>query len=534
MAIKIQFIHEGKSVEYVLNQDISLQINAPAPSSPSNTISLTNATLTVTGAVPWGAAPVIAAQAAAPEAASPTAMPASNLGIEMVVNIPQLKVRESKTTVGEPLALLTLGTKLVVSSTSEKIGKITWRQVVSPETYKGKWVAELFEGDANPYLIAGSTPSFSAQSASTPAAAPTVVGDLAPLTGRFTLVKRKGPFSTYTALAIDGDSSRKLGVNVRELAYFGTPQWQWTREAWVGSYANSTKDMGMKWVRFFVAHTDYDIETIVSRTRKVLDALAQKGLLAVVTFADSLSEKGMFPKGDGQYHTGSRGHVIKDYFNNGTYRQNYLPFVQRIVNEFKGHAGVGMWQLMNELAIYNPPANDNDVKGFATFVDETSEMIYKLDSVHPISIGIINTAHIMPPGKNIRQFAREFYSQRKYIHVVTCHCYQFDHDTNINSMWEHEENCAIDAEIANETGRAMMWTEFGAAKDGERRASTERFLNKHFVQGNASAALQWGFMLELDGIPDSGIGDGRYGFSKTLNKQFDELTNLFKALPAKS
>jgi hypothetical protein len=538
MGLKIQFIHDGKTVEYLINQDVTLQINAPVPGNTSSQLQLTNAVLNLSGAVPWG----------------------GESGVEMVVNIAQLKVRGAKVTTGEPVAFLAAGDKLTVSKNAEKVGKVTWRQIMKPDHLAGKWVGESFEGDANPYLIAGNISTFAAASAAAPAASmsaqsapasppvatmsaqsvaatpsPSIGSDgIAPLTGRFSLVKRKGPVSTYSALAIDGDASPKLGVNVRELAYFGTPQWQWTREQWLDAYASNAKAMGMKWVRFFAAHVAYSHEQIVARMRKVLDALSKEGLLAVVCFADSLSEKGMFPKGDEQWHTGSRGHLIKDYFNNGNYRTNYMPFVQRIVSEFKDHPGVGMWQLMNELAIYNPPANDNDVKNFAAFVDEASEMVYKLDSVHPISIGIINTAHIMPPGKDVRQFSRDFYSKRRYIHVVTGHCYQFDNNTNPPAMWEHEENCEIDANVANETGRATFWTEFGAMNGGDRRASSERFLNKHFVQGPASGALQWGFMLDLDAIPDCGIGDSRYGFSKTLNTGYEQLADLFKNLPGKA
>jgi endo-1,4-beta-mannosidase len=311
------------------------------------------------------------------------------------------------------------------------------------------------------------------------------------------------------------------------LAYFGTPQWQWTKEDWLETYAAEAAAMGMKWVRFFAAHNAYTEDQIVKRVGKVLEVLAKHKLIAVICFADSLSEKGMFPKGDEQWHTGSRGHYIKDYFNNGNYRQNYLPFVKRIVSEFKGHQAVGMWQLMNELAIYNPPANDNDVKGFAGFVDEVSAAIYQLDQTHPISIGIINTAHIMPPGKDVKAFATEFYSKRKYIHAATSHCYQFMHDVNPQLGWEHEDYCALDAEMANASGRAVLWTEFGAANNGDRRASSERFLSRHFIQGPASAALQWGFMLNLGGISDSGIGDGNYGFSPGINAQYDKLKDLF-------
>src|SRR5688572_26791306 len=170
MALRIQFTQDGKSFEIPPNQDVTIQVNGASPTSPLAQISIANAVLTVSGAVPWG----------------------DSTGVEMVVNIPQLKVRESKVTTGEPLGILMLGEKLTVSKTSEKVGKVTWRQIVTPVKYAGKWVGESFEGDANPYLIAGSTPTFVAASVPTASAAsvstpsPTAPGastnDIAPLT----------------------------------------------------------------------------------------------------------------------------------------------------------------------------------------------------------------------------------------------------------------------------------------------------------------------------------------------------------------
>jgi hypothetical protein len=505
MSVKLQFVKDGKTIEYTLDGDVTIEVQTAPPFGETGaSITLQNASLTVAGDAPWS-------------------------GVELEVAIPSLNVRDSKAARGEPAAKVLQGDKLTVSSTSSVIGNLTWRQIYKPDDLFGKWVAEKYKD--NVYLAPVGTvqiqTAIGGQAATQGVTVDRGTDTPAPLTGRFQLVQRKGPHGTYTALSIDGDPTPKMGVNVRELAYFGTSQWQYTNEAWLGNYAAEAAAMGMKWVRFFAAHRNYTDDQIVNRIRKVLDVLASHNLIAIVCFADSLSEKGMFPKGDEQWHSGSRGHYVKDYFNNKNYQTNYLPLVKRIVSEFKGHKAVGMWQLMNELAIYDPPANDNDVKGFSAFVDEVSEAIYTLDSTHPISIGIINTAHIMPPGKDLKTFARDFYRKRKFIHAATSHVYQLLNDLNPQVAWEFEDYCALDADVANETGRAMLWTEFGAGNNADRRASTERFLDRHLVKGTASAALQWGFMLTLGGMTDTGVGDGNYGFSPGLNKQYDNLKDLF-------
>lgn len=507
MSIKLQFLQDGKTIEYTL-EDVTIEVQAPPPfGNNSASITLENVSLTVAGKAPWD-------------------------GIELECAIPSLNVRDSKATKGDPIAELLQGDKVTVSAKSTVIGDLTWRQIYKPDKLYGKWTAEKYKDNVYlaPVGTVQSQTNSGEQTNSGAAAIDRETESPAPLTGRFDLVQRNGPHGTYTALSIDGDSSPKMGVNIRELAYFGTPQWQYTSEKWLNNYASEIAAMGMKWVRFFAANRNYTNEKIVRRIQTVLDIFAKHNLITVFCFADSLSEKGLFPAGDEPYHSASRGHYDKSYFNNKNYTENYLPFVKLMVETFKDHKAVGMWQLMNEMAIYNPPASDKDLEGFARFVDEVSEAIYTIDSTHPISIGIINTAHIMPPGKDLNQFARDFYSQRKFIHVATSHCYQFRDNTNPHAVWEHEDFCALDADVANESGRAMFWTEFSAADDGDRRASSERFLDRHLVQGPASGALQWAFMLELDGIQDSGVG-GYYGFAPRFNKQYEQLKDLFVNKP---
>jgi endo-1,4-beta-mannosidase len=248
-----------------------------------------------------------------------------------------------------------------------------------------------------------------------------------------------------------------------------------------------------------------------------------------VVFADSIKNALLYPARDEDWHKVTDfNHLHKDYFNEGRYHDHYLPLVERLVQEFRGHSGVGMWQLMNEPAIYPDPASDADVLGFGRFVDEVSARIYELDKAHPISIGLINIAHIMPPGKDLNQFAADFYAQRRFIHIVSCHSYQSLMNADPAAAWDHEDNADADIRAAAQTGRAAFWTEFGASQVSDRKLSTERFLNRHLRDQRASGALQWGFMIGPNAIPDKGVGDKDFGFSNApFNAQFEELKQLF-------
>ncbi|MEO1287619.1 MAG: cellulase family glycosylhydrolase, partial [Chloroflexota bacterium] len=415
-----------------------------------------------------------------------------------------------------------------------------WRQIISPIGFIGKWVAQQQVGSDFKYIVSPDEyvpdpepdpipePIFVAQAVSSE----TEDFEPAPLTGHFQLVAKQGPLGKYTALAIDGDTKPRLGVNIREFPHFGIPQWKWADPNMREKYCATVRDLGMKWIRFFTPHITYSsLQENLDRIQETLDVMAKHDLLAVVCLADSLADVGMFPKEDGDWHHKGTpmGHCHKDYFNTNAFRNAYHPYVKEVVSAFKDHAGVGMWQLMNEPAIYMPPATDEDVAGFARWVDETSAMIYEMDTVHPIGIGMINVSHIKPPHQPKQQFAVDFYSQRKHIHIVTCHSYQSIHNGDANAAWDLEDDCMADIHAAAKTGRAMFWTEFGASQAGNRTASTKRFLNRQLLENRASAALQWGFMITDN---DTGVGDRHFGWSPAnINKEYRELTQLFASYP---
>ncbi|MEM6284071.1 MAG: hypothetical protein AAF787_17900, partial [Chloroflexota bacterium] len=465
------------------------------------------------------------------------AAPAGDRMVVINTGTLQLKIRSAPNTTGTVVSKLADGT--IVQVAPEKIpdGNLTWRKLIEPAQFADNYVAASFAttrylipapadaGGDDVTVAAQSTPAAETPSAAAPAPVPVIsltTSDPAPLTGRFTLVDR----GLYTKLAIDGDATTRMGVNVRELAYFGTPQWRWTQESQRMAFLKEAKSIGKTWVRFYAPHREYTPDQIIQHTRKTLDEIHEAGLLGIVVLGDSLAETNLYPPGDEGFHTEVMGHINKSYWHNKNYETNYIPLLQRIVGELKDHPGVGLWQLMNEPALYPQPASDADADAFAAFVDRASSLIYEMDTVHPISMGIINVAHVAPSAANQLEYPREYLAARKYIHVVSCHCYQHLDNGDPNALWDQEDRANIDGPAAAATERAFMLTEFGASQAGNRTASSEAFLRRQLQGNNASAALQWGFMPTSN---DVGVGDSHFGLSRAnINKEYDQLVSLFR------
>ncbi len=464
---------------------------------------------------------------------TPTTPPPTDAETMVVANTGtlHLNVREDTTLGAAIIAELKDGTLVKVKRQAATRGSIVWRQLVEPAQYAGNWVAERVykthylipapdDSDLNAQAISVAAPTTATPVSTTSAAVLNSI-EPAPLAGRITLVDK----GLSTALAIDGDTAQRMGVNVRELAYFGTSEWPWTNESQRDAFCDEAAKLGMTWVRFYAPHKNYTHDQIVARTRATLDAIHTAGLLGIVVLGDSLAETGLYPAGDESFHTESMGHIHKRYWHDKSYEVNYIPLLQRLVAELKDHPGLGMWQLMNEPAIYPQPASTADADAFAAFVDRASSLIYDEDVMHPISIGIINVAHVAPSTANHAAYPRKYFAARKYIHVATCHCYQHTKISEANALWDQEERANVDAKAAADTDRAFMLTEFGPSHAGNRAASSEAFLRRQLQGNHACGALQWGFMPTGS---DVGVGDKLFGLSRAnINREYDQLVGLY-------
>ena len=78
----------------------------------------------------------------------------------------------------------------------------------------------------------------------------------------------------------------------------------------------------------------------------------------------------------------------------GGYKNNYLPFVEHIVKEFKDHPRIFAWELGNELKAWGPDEHKILPDLFIQFAEAVSNRIRQLDSNHLITTGIINRGNL--------------------------------------------------------------------------------------------------------------------------------------------
>lgn len=339
---------------------------------------------------------------------------------------------------------------------------------------------------------------------------PDIPSDLAALTGDIQVVKHKGLYR----LSVRGDVRPTFGVNIRPLPYWDTDGLQYYHLAHVEPMLKELQATGVKWIRFFTPHKALTFQDNLTRIGQTLDLLQKYGMRAVICLMDSI---GVTPFALNQeYHTYSTlGHLNLDWYMETKWRGVYHDWVEAVVYRFSTHRAVGMWQLANEPTIHQGKAPSVLVaENFTAFVDETSELIYSLDTAHPISLGAIASIAFAPANAPANWYA-EWLKQRKYLHVVSGHCYQDKAHLGDQDEWEHEAAVMADLDAAQAAQRPGMIDEFGA-QGGNFVNATDRFLQKTYIgfAGSSSLDMQWGYAYSAD-RQDIGISDA-FGWANNV------------------
>lgn len=323
-----------------------------------------------------------------------------------------------------------------------------------------------------------------------------------------------------------------MGANLRELIHWGDQEVSNAKYMSTGDYDRYfkfLKDNGFKWVRFYIFHKSVAVDTAINRTRVVLDRLRDNGLLACVVFMDSLADSEFtFPyylekRGEQPpYHREAMGHLHKSFYLDQAWKAPLQPALEKLVTAFKGHAGVGMWQIINEPGVYPQPSTAQDATAVEHMLRVLSARIHTLDPGTPISAGAISTHHFAPTGADRRLYSRQFWNNQANLHIATIHAYQ-DRKAP-GGLFADEVYMHIDAEEAQASKRAVGITEFGSRSN---RVNAETgFLDRTLLQRKGSFALRWALDLES---ADRGIGDIDLGWMKWGSwGDFDDLTQLFR------
>jgi len=310
---------------------------------------------------------------------------------------------------------------------------------------------------------------------------------------------------------LDGRPFRFIGFNIRGLVHYGDPQiLRHSRPEHRDTQLRAAREIGARVVRVFLGNRHRDTQEIGDRLEEVLDLAEQHNVYLIVAFTDFYGDTGFNPRGDERFYVQDpfgRGTLSKGFFAGG-YRENYLPFVEAIVERFREHRRIFAWELGNELKAWQTIDGLYKLRPelFIEFATQVTEHIRRLDPVHLITTGIISTRNI---GCNPEQ-AERLYSLST-LDFLTTHNYNGDDREN-------------DVPLAARLGKPLIIEEAGF-KGGNRAQRVRADLKKWFGR-KVRGYLQWGFMATDH---DMGDGDRSFGMDRALHGDWQALVETYRA-----
>ncbi|MCS7072594.1 MAG: hypothetical protein NZM00_13890 [Anaerolinea sp.] len=303
------------------------------------------------------------------------------------------------------------------------------------------------------------------------------------------------------------DLTWRMGINMREFVFYGTPAYPFTTETLQLIQINRLKQLGVKLVRIFTAHADFTAGQIIPLLNRALTRLHQNGMRAIVCLNDSLTGQRLYVRGNDVFHTEVHGHLHKRYWHNRDYLTHYIPFVQTLLNGVKHNPGLLMVELGNEYAIHPQPATDADASAFVAFCEHVGGLIKSIAPHVLISTGLVNSSHVAAAGKH------ELYALRLHqlgaIDAVSIHYYAHDGE---------RERAPVDIGVARRLKKPWYVGEIGMERGTGDRASFYDLDIARWRREGAFTVMPWAFYTDQG---DVGVCD-IYGIGP-LHGDFDAL-----------
>lgn len=316
-------------------------------------------------------------------------------------------------------------------------------------------------------------------------------------------------FFDPTAIYAQTSSNFSTGFNVTGITNYGySDLYPASSPEDVAKTLQEVSKLGGGVVRVFTANNQVDNNEAAQRLDVFLTEAAKYQISAIVTFIDFYGS-GFHPGKMSKFYTGvyNGSPLLGHDFFAGGYQEagGYQDFVQTVITKNKYHSNIYAWEIGNELK------DDADPQSFINFMSSITAFIKALDSTHPISSGMINSAHT-----NLTPEA--LYSQLPNLDIISIHTYDLDHTGGADLAW------------ARQNGKQAIVGEIGltsTAENPKNRASDLQSELDFWKNQGASAILYWGLIAQ--GIPDNGNGDRVYGMDNLWHNDYSNLAKVFNS-----
>jgi hypothetical protein len=352
----------------------------------------------------------------------------------------------------------------------------------------------------------------------------TIIAKLNAITdaGEVPATRPQGRFATdEMRFLLDGKPFRFVGVNVRELAYYGYPGWSvggFARPEFIDVQLKAASDMRAQVVRIYAPFSrnktgaeGTDFDEAINRIRKVLDKAKALNMFVLVTLDDAKQSGFNVATNNAKYR--EPGYVYNTTYYYGGYKENYIPFVRAVVGALGGHPALFAWGICNESQVnpFVPPTPpDRDCLAFLDYYEHTSQVIRSLAPGDLITTSI-EACHNL--------FVINAYEQKKYgttlytmptIDFATVHSYQSLEKPG-NFLGHNHERGSIEVDLARRVWKCPIIIEEMGPVGGKNRGDggiwVRNAITKWFEMGVAGC-MQWGFSAADS---DIGVGDADSG-----------------------
>lgn len=389
---------------------------------------------------------------------------------------------------------------------------LTWIKNITGEYYEGEDLRHLPFDDEIKLSIIGRLKSIVERSPAQPD------GTITPAqpSGRFTMENAQ--------FFLEGQTFRFVGVNCRELIYYGYPAWhhgKYTKVEHIETQFAEASRMRAQVVRCYAPYNrkpdgtegnDYD--DTVRRIEHVLNLAEKYNMFVLISLDDAKASGFNIAVNNAKYREPGFNSNMPYFF--GGYKETYFDFVQNVVTKIAGHPNIFAFGVSNEDQInpYVPPTPTiAECEAFLNYYKDCSEAIRAAAPQHLITTSLESSHHLYVnnaySGKN---YASQMYSLPS-IDFAAIHTYM-DLLDGRNELGTNDARIRIELERGkNEWGKPLVIEEIGP-DGGENRGGAGEWItntvNTLFNMGVAGI-MQWGFSGTTVNI---GVGDTDRGMHK--------------------
>ena len=329
-----------------------------------------------------------------------------------------------------------------------------------------------------------------------------------------------GQFTTKgTQFFLNGQPFRFVGVNVREIAYYGYNGWndgRYTNAGHIDIQLETAKRMR---AQVFLLYAPYnrnasaektDTKEAIKRLKNILDKAEKLNMFVLITLDDA-KQSGFNVSCNNQKYREPGFVYNMEYYYSG-YKESFIPFIKEVVSALGGHKGLFAWGICNESQInpFVPPTPPiADCQAFLDFYQHCSETIRSLAPNDLITTSIESCHHLFVVNAyEQKKFANTLYGMPT-IDFATIHSYQ-DNQRMDNTLGHNAERGSFELSLARDVWKIPLIIEEMGPVGGLHRGSggwVKGALQEWFRLG-AAGCMQWGFSA-VDG--DIGVGDADSG-----------------------